>query len=315
LTVAIATWNRAALLNETLMSLEQVVVPHGLRWELIVVDNNSSDETAEVVQRYTSKLPIRYLLETAPGQSHARNCAIDHSDSDILLWTDDDVRVDKDWLSGTLDAFARFDADLVYGRSQPWWESDPPRWYAPIFDGRFALLDHGPDAKVCSKSTGYGLNHAIRRSALEQIGGYRTDMGLRHGKGAGGEDIDLFVRAHQAGLRVVYTPHAVVNHFIPQDRCKKNFTRSRVWLGSEDYFHLLRSSNADLPAILGIPRYLYRQQFTHLAKYVAAALRRDAPNTFFYELKLLQFTGLLRYAMRNRLRTNQAATETSVTSD
>lgn len=298
--VAICTWNRADMLRQTLDSLCRMEVPPEHEWEVLVVDNNSSDCTPETIASFQDKLPLVHLTEQKPGQSYARNQAFERSRGEFIIFTDDDVLVDEGWATGVLDAFRKFDADLVYGRSVPWWETKQPDWFSEKFMGRFALLDHGDEPMIVSDPTkrGYGLNHAFRRSALRRVGGYRTDMGLRHGKGAGGEDSEIFGRAHDFGLRVAYTPKAVVRHFIPASRCDKSFSRTRAWRGSEDYLNFVRSNAKSAPSLFGVPRYVYRQNMAFCGNYLVSLAARRKSDAYHYELKVLRFIGMLYWLMK-----------------
>src|SRR4051794_35896246 len=98
-TVAICTWNRAGLLDQTLSEMGRLRIPSGLEWELIVVNNNCTDPTDEVIARHTGRLPIRRVSEPRPGQSNARNAAVRVARGDYIVWTDDDVLVDPLWLA------------------------------------------------------------------------------------------------------------------------------------------------------------------------------------------------------------------------
>ena len=97
-TVAICTWNRAHLLRQTLEQLTGVRIPDGLQWEVLVIDNNSTDDTQQVIRKFDEVLPIRSVMEAVPGQCNARNRALVESDSELILWTDDDVLVAPDWI-------------------------------------------------------------------------------------------------------------------------------------------------------------------------------------------------------------------------
>ena len=107
-TVAICTWNRAKLLDATLAQMCKLRIPSGITWELLVVDNNCTDDTPAVVERYADRLPVRRLDEKNQGMSYARNCAQRAAAADLLLWTDDDVLVDEDWLAAYVRAAARW---------------------------------------------------------------------------------------------------------------------------------------------------------------------------------------------------------------
>src|SRR5438105_3257885 len=105
-TVAICTWNRARLLDQTLTRMRELAVPTGLSWELLVVNNNCTDDTDAIIAKHADALPIRRLLETKQGLSNARNCALENMRGELLIWTDDDVLVDEGWLRAYVDAVA-----------------------------------------------------------------------------------------------------------------------------------------------------------------------------------------------------------------
>src|SRR4051794_1841821 len=98
LTVAICTWNRADLLAKTLGNLCTLDRLPGADWELVLVDNGSTDSTRQVADRFAGRLPLRYVVEPLRGLSNARNRAIREARSDLVVWTDDDVLVGPGWL-------------------------------------------------------------------------------------------------------------------------------------------------------------------------------------------------------------------------
>lgn len=295
-TVAICTWNRAALLDQTLARMRDLRVPAGTDWELLVVNNNCTDHTDAVIAKHASALPLRRIAEPTPGLSHARNAALAAARGEYLLWTDDDVLVEPDWLTEAVGATERFGADGFFGRVSPWWEQGhPPGWYNHLFDGMFALLDLGGESFVVKPTDppGVGANHGFRTVALRALGGYRTDLGVIAGKGGGGEDLDVFNRAHAAGLKLVYAANAVVRHYVPAARCTKRWYRRYTWNGSRHHLRMLRDEAKSLPSVFGIPRYFYRLTLRHAWNYLDATLAGDRGRSFYYWLKLLRFAGLL----------------------
>lgn len=93
--VAICTWNRAALLRQTLENMTKLLIPPGVEWELLVVNNNCSDATDEVIDSFSARLPIRRVFEAKPGLSNARNAAVRQARGEYVLWTDDDICVEE----------------------------------------------------------------------------------------------------------------------------------------------------------------------------------------------------------------------------
>src|SRR6185436_17449387 len=144
-TVAICTWNRAELLRQTLEQMCALRIPAGVEWELIVVDNNCTDDTPQVVARFTDRLPVQRVVELRQGQSNARNRAMQVARGDLLVWTDDDVLVDEAWLSAYVAAAERWPlADFFGGLITPWFESDPPSWFqenARVLEGIMVTRD------------------------------------------------------------------------------------------------------------------------------------------------------------------------------
>src|SRR5262249_942207 len=130
ITLAICTFNRCRSLATTLSSLAGQA---GIDWssvEVIVVDNNCTDDTAAVVAAFTDPLPLRRVAEAAQGLSHARNRAVIEARGHWVLFTDDDVQFDRGWLSAYQAAFGRFpQASLACGRILPEWSGSPPTWF------------------------------------------------------------------------------------------------------------------------------------------------------------------------------------------
>ena len=178
--IVIATYNRAAMLRDTLESLSRL--RSSAPWEVVVVDNNSPDNTRDVVEAAARSFPVRlrYAFEREQGRSAALNHGFHIAAGEILVTTDDDVRVEPDWLDHIEFGLATKQCDYVGGRVLPIWESKPPRWI-PRTNGRMwaviALLDYGPDALRFGARVPLGVNMAIRREAIERVGGFDTQIG------------------------------------------------------------------------------------------------------------------------------------------
>ena len=128
-TIAICTWNRSKSLRATLLSLQQLIVPSGIDWELLIVNNNCTDNTDEVIEQFADGLPIRLLHEKRQGLSNARNCAVEAAKGDYILWTDDDVIVDPNWLVAYVNAIRTWpNATLFGGPIKLKLEGNPPSW-------------------------------------------------------------------------------------------------------------------------------------------------------------------------------------------
>jgi glycosyltransferase involved in cell wall biosynthesis len=218
ISVCICTHNRQQSLLRTLKSLrEQEKVSAGL--EILVIDNNCTDGTAQLIQELREVVPVRRILEPKQGLSHARNRAAAEFCGDVLLFTDDDIRFDSGWLSSYEVAIRRWtDADYFFGRILPDWEGKKPRWIGkrplPLIDGLLGWLDHGSTSRICSteEATPFGASFAIRRRLFEKIGQFRADLGVG-GSGSGrGEETEFIMRAQMHGARGVYVGEALCFH-------------------------------------------------------------------------------------------------------
>lgn len=228
--ITICTWNRAQLLEQTLRSLEAMEVPDDVDWEVIVVDNNCTDETPDVVASFLQRLPLRSVIEEKQGHSHSRNRAIAESTGDFILWTDDDVIVSPQWLSQYCQAFAGpTEVGFWGGTIEPLFESTPPKWLQENWrrcGGVFAVRDFGSEpVEFTKRKLPFGANFAIRRSLQERFGydsrfGRVSDVSVR-----GYDEIDVLTQVIDAGFRGHSVPGATLQHFIPTARMSLDYVR------------------------------------------------------------------------------------------
>ena len=217
--VCICTHNRSQSLQQTLNSFASQIDVNSGRVELLVVDNNCTDSTPEVIEAFRKRLPIRKVIETRQGLSYARNRAVVEFQGDVLLFTDDDVRLEPSWLAAYLNAIRLFpDADYFGGRILPDWGLAKPRWIRDeplsLINGALVWFDHGAETRptLATEPTPWGASFAIRRRLFEKIGLFRTDLGTG-GSGLGrGEETQFFIRAKRAGARGVYVGEALCFH-------------------------------------------------------------------------------------------------------
>jgi glycosyltransferase involved in cell wall biosynthesis len=252
-TVGVCTWNRAALLDQTLTRMRELRLPAGATWELLVVNNNSTDDTDAVIENHAAAVPIRRLFEPMPGHSNARNRAIEHARGDLLVWTDDDVLVDPDWIAEYLKAAERFpEAGYFGGTVDPWFETDPPRWVVrnlALIPGPFAVRQLGPEVRpLAEKEQVFGANMAFRTDLLKQFR-FNPELGRKGTGMLSGDETDLIDRIKATGRSGVWVGPARVRHYIPADR----LTAAYVWR----FFHGLGRTNQRLaPHDRGVSRFL-----------------------------------------------------------
>jgi GT2 family glycosyltransferase len=238
ISVVIATHNRAQLLRTTLDRLRTQAFAPGD--EVIVVDNASTDATAEVITAAAEGFPVpfRRRHDLSPGKAPALNAAISIAQGDVLALTDDDVLVGDDWIAIIRRLFEDPSVALVGGRVDPRWQRAAPVWLQVEEEGRYgtmssplALLHYG-EAQNLGQRTVVGANMAIRRVVFESLGGFAPNLGKRRGTLLGGEDHDLCQRAVNAGYHCEYRPELRVQHWVPAERTRlRYFLRWFFWSG------------------------------------------------------------------------------------
>lgn len=205
LSIILCTRNRSASLRSALESLVAQDSPGG-DWEIVVVDNGSTDDTREVVRSFASRAAVRYVFEAVPGLGRARNCGIAVARGSVLAFTDDDVIVNRDWAARICSRFA-CDAGIsaVFGHTS----GDPgvesmfsmrTRAYPCYLEGKENVWESSP-----------GNNMAYRRGVVERIGLFDPSLGAG-AKYQTADDADFSYRLFKAGLKAYYDPEAKVLH-------------------------------------------------------------------------------------------------------
>lgn len=313
--VVIATYNRAEPLGRALAALQAQRPAPGLSWEVVVVDNNSSDRTKDVVEAFQagSGIPTVYVFEGRQGKSFAVNTGVEAARGDLLAFTDDDCRPEPTWIQDVVDSARRWGADALGGRILPEWSSPPPPWLASDRHlwTSLAMLD---DAAVRRVELGpwqrehgfrvWGANMAVRRSAFEAVGGFNTKHGPRGLKKYSHEDIELIRKVVEAGKIVMYDPTPTVHHWVGAERMRKRFFRAHsFYYGEGTAFQIGPPRGRHL---LGIPPYLLGALLGHVAAWMGATLRRD-PERFCYEREIHESIGYLSGYIKCALAAGQYA--------
>jgi glycosyltransferase involved in cell wall biosynthesis len=319
LTVLICTWNRARLLGETLDSLAQVRVPDGLHWNVLVVDNNSSDETSTVVRRHAASypVPLQYAFEPRQGKSWAMNTGLAASGSAIIAFVDDDIKVGHDWLYAIATAFQEAPGTAyVGGRVDPIWEAPCPSWFGDTGKtlwGTFAILDYGDQSFVFEerRKIPIGANFALRRSLVDRVGGFDPMLGRDSERVLLGQELpEFFVRVRAAGLQGRYLPTMSVRHHVPARRMTRQYIR-RWWYGKGisrarmEAVHPVTEVGLDLrrvPKIAGIPRFLFGSAVRDVLRWSVACFRLDVGRRLAAETQLYYFAGQVRERLRQAVR-------------
>lgn len=294
----LCTYNRAHLLADAINALlrqDQDTPPY----ELLVVDNGSTDATASVLAQFADSGRVRYLCETQRGLSHARNCGIRNARAPLVAFTDDDVRVDAGWIKTIVKTFAQQPgAAFIGGKVLPIWLALPPPWLRVAGAAPLALVDYGDTATSIDASSPHclvGANLAIRRDVFARIGLFSSTV-QRVGDGIGStEDQELEQRLLAAGYSGWYEPSLAVSALVPEQRLQRGY--HRAWhLGHGRFYALMHdpSFERSRASLLGVPLHVYRAAFVSFMAWIRDLLLRRGAHAFAHELQLRFMLGFAR---------------------
>jgi len=293
-TVAICTFNRSASLRETLQSLAGcAAVPH-TELEVLIVDNNSTDDTAGVVREFmpTTTLEVKYLFEGAQGLSNARNAAIHSARGEIISFIDDDVILPSNWLLELTNAFRQFDAACVGGRVFLAPTLQLPNWWRKEYDAPLGKFDRG-DQTIVSDSTnremiGIGANLSFRRVVFDKYGAFSTTHGRTGTKLLMGEETELIDRLLDHGERAIYYPACFLYHSPGPQRATSSYLRRWYYRMGE-----WESTCNKSPTVtwFGIPRWVYGAALTGTFKLLASTLTLRSSLMRYSQFRLFFLAG------------------------
>ncbi|MDE2277286.1 MAG: glycosyltransferase family 2 protein [Burkholderiales bacterium] len=289
-TVAMCTHNHADRLVRTLADLPRVRPPRR-PWELLVIDNGSTDTTPRLLrdQAWPPGWQVRVVREDKLGLSNARNRAVAEARGTYIVFIDDDETADPDWLC----AFERLiDAqapDAFGGRIRVLFEDQRPAWLADELLGFLGELDRGGVVAPLTdpETSFFGGNFGCRRSVFDRVGGFDAGLGRKGGTNTGGEEVDFYRRLLDAGLRVWWTPEAVIHHRIQAAKLERryfldlHYRQGRV-VGSR------ARQGSRLP-----PPYLFGQALRAYGRALRQRLREGADRSLRLEMNAAYFTGYL----------------------
>jgi glycosyltransferase involved in cell wall biosynthesis len=254
LSVIIPTRNRADFLKLTLRSLEFQTLPRDL-FEVIVIDNGSTDNTRQVVEAFQQQLRnIRYFYDATPGLHVGRHLGMKMAKSDILVYADDDIEAFPTWLQAIAESFQNQDVVLVGGKNLPKFEAEPPEWikkmWKPDKNGHrimcyLSVLDLGNEIKTINPYLVFGCNFSIRKATLLEAGGFHPDaMPQEFIKYRGDGETHVSQYILSSGYKTLYHPNASVYHLVPVSRMTEDYFCKRSYnQGLSDSYTQIRNRN------------------------------------------------------------------------
>lgn len=309
ISVIICSYNRSQNLPECFSCLDKQLIKTPMQWEVLLVDNNSSDKTKSVTENFinNSALNIRYLFESEQGLSAARNKGIDEAKGTYLIFIDDDIRVTENWLQSIFSTFKQYDCDAVGGRIHIESPANLPKWISPDMYGFLGHQDFGNNIHQMDgiKEFPFGGNMAMHRRVINLIGNFDVKMGR---KGTGlikeelfkGEETDFFHRLSAVGGIFYYHPSALVFHKILPHQLTKRFflilhNNAGILKAKQDKTNYKRN-------LFGIPLFLFPQFFRSIFRYLLQTVSKGSNKSFRQLMNVAYFWGLLcSYRTKNKM--------------
>ncbi|HEY3579516.1 MAG TPA: glycosyltransferase [Pyrinomonadaceae bacterium] len=320
ISVVITTYNRADLLAATLQGLF-VQETGGVRYEIVVVDNNSTDNTRQVVESFCDRggPVLRYVFEPRQGVSHGRNAGVTAARASIIAFTDDDVVPTPGWVAQIKRAFDKHKhIDVLGGKILPEWQSPPPRWLTTDHWWPLALLDRGDEPFYVNAANPLCLptaNAAFRREVLSYIGPFSEQFSTR-------EDHELLIRLWQSGRQGLYEPKMVVLAKVQPERMCKSYHRQ--WNKATGKFNSLMRLGEIMDAdgsigpesrntlrLYDVPAYMYRELFVESFRWLKQRISGNESTRLQCENRLYYLCGYVstRYGQTSARKKFSALTE------
>lgn len=292
--VVVCTYNRAELLRETLASLANLETD-AFCYEVVVIDNASSDETPEVIAEIGRQYPVpfRSVREANPGVACARNRGIREAQGEWIAFFDDDQVADRRWLAELMALARERQVRCVGGANRLLFPEGEPRGLHPFCRGLLSesAIRPAPHRYSNRHTPGTG-NLLVQRSVFDEVGVFNEE--LREA----GEDTDLFRRVYAAGIRAWHTPRAISYHVVPGYRVTEGYLR---WKALRNGGHLARRHRQDCswPAfVAGLTARLGQAALVHLPRLWWARLARDPGRVLGARCRLWRSEGYVRFALQ-----------------
>jgi glycosyltransferase involved in cell wall biosynthesis len=213
LSIIICTYNRAHIILQCLPTIISEIIKHPFI-EVIIVDNNSKDNTNEVISSFLKVTPnIKYIIEEQIGLSYARNRGYKEADSGWVIYIDDDAKIQEGYINRLLLIISNYDFDCFGGMYYSWYLYGKPRWLPENFGNKESLR---PDVGLIDGSTGWlsGGNFAIKKAVLKAVGGFNPELGMSGNNIGYGEEDYLQQQLFEEGYKIGFDPNLVIDHLV-----------------------------------------------------------------------------------------------------
>lgn len=299
ISIVLCTYNNADSLDITLNQLANLHESEPHLTEIIIVDNNSPDNTAEIAQRYAANNSrFHYYFEPRQGLSHARNTGLEQAQGEYILFTDDDAEIPAHWVDDYINIIRTHSPDCLYSKINIIWDKPKPWWFIPEYTPCFVGLDYGDKLLEITDihREFYGKNFSVRKSLLIELGGFDPNLGRQGTKLAAGEETLLHRKMIWSNKKVIYFPSAGVGHRLKEREYSSENIKKLFVDSAYSSMHIARITARK--KILGRPTRMLADSSKDLAQsalsYVLALTRVDKAKRFYHYLCICKNITLLK---------------------
>lgn len=310
ITLLVCTYNRSGDLREMLETAVAQKTDGAFTYEILVVDNNSTDDTRAVVEEFIARghKNLRYLFESRQGKSFALNTGLNALRGGIFTICDDDFVLPEVWLK---DIFAAFNAhpevSFVSGKVLPAWQAEPPVWLTADHWSALALTDYGEKEFYADENKQICLLACSFRTAdVAEVGGYSQKLGVTKNQIGGTEDLEILKRLWKSGRKGIYLPHIWFYHKVEPHRITKRYHR-RWHSGHGSFYAAMRDEEVEQASarLFDVPAHLYFQAAKNIFHWLKYSIQRKKATAFWYETQFYFFKGFFRERRKEFLESAQ----------
>jgi len=291
--VVICTHGRCKLIRRTLESLALAHRPQGFE-SVWVIENGSNSGTKQVCDQLQDRLPLKYIHLKQKGKSRALQYALDQIKRGLVVFTDDDVRVNEQFFTAYAEAAAR-EGDGAFFGGPVWidYQQPPPQWLLPKLPPSVLGWQLDDPTTPIEKASFLGANYGAFVESLNNVGGFKAHLGTGSQGDPVGEEFEIQDRLLANRCRGIYLPEAEVWHYVPRSRCTPRWTlrrHERIWFTSA----MTGNKYNEKPWLFGAPRWMWRRLLWLGMKALAANVIPDAHRRFEAQLLYYQWRGTIR---------------------
>ncbi len=300
MTLLVCTFNRSDDLREMLQTALVQKTGGEFAYEVLVVDNNSSDDTRGVVEELIRRghANLRYLFEGRQGKSHALNTGLSHVSGWAYTICDDDFLLPEDWLKKIFAAFhSHPEASFISGKVLPAWGATgtPPAWLTSRHWSAIAMTDYGDKEFYADANNQICLLAcSFRTGEVKAVGGYHSELGVTKNQIGGTEDFEILQRLWKSGRKGIYLPHIWFHHKVTPDRLTKQYHR-RWHTGHGRFYAAMRDEGFERASarLFDVPAHMFKQAGKDALLWLRSSLARREDEAFWHETRLRFFAGFL----------------------